>query len=678
MTSQESLPIGREPSDSASASTTTESRQSEPPVEQVSSLLKQGRLESAVDLARRALQDWPNHPELLYLEAVCLRYLGLPLEALKVLQRLMTVNPGFARSYQEAGHNFLGLDRFDEALGAFRQAVTLNPALSASWQKLHNLHARLGDDKAAEHAMERLERLRQLPRELLSVTSMLHEGKLYKAEMLCRSFLQKNPKNVEGMRLLAELGVRLMVFDDAEFLLESCVEFEPDNVLARYDYARVLHKRQKFAKALEEAKKLRLRKSGDPAFELLYANESVAVGDYDAALEIYEHVIKEHPELPGTYLVRGHALKTIGRNEEAIRSYRDAIAARPDFGDAYWSLANLKTYRFSDDDIERMKEQEARSSTVLEDRYHLCFALGKAFEDRQQYEDAFRFYELGNALKKKESNYSAKRIEKEIGLQKEICSASLLNRDSAHGYPAPDPIFIVGLPRAGSTLLEQILASHPHVEGTMELPNILATAHRLNGRRLLGDDPRYPGILEELTEEQLRSLGEKYIEDTRIFRTGTPYFIDKMPNNFRHIGLIHLILPNAKIIDARRNPMACCFSGFKQLFAEGQEFTYDLQDIGQYYRSYVELMDHWDEVLPGKVLRVQYEEVVDGLEEQVRRILDHCELPFDERCMRFHETSRPVRTPSSEQVRQPIYKSGKEQWRNFKEFLGPLEKALAG
>jgi tetratricopeptide (TPR) repeat protein len=645
-------------------------------VEQARSLLRQGNLGAAADVVQKALPDNPEHPELLYIKAVCERYLGKSSQALETLHGLIKLRPGYARAYQEAGHNHLAVGRDEDARRAFRQAVTLNPALVASWQKLCKIHAREGDSRAAQHAHEQLGRLQKLPRELLSVSSMLHEGRLYKAENLCRAFLQKNPRNVEGMRLLAELGVRLNVYDDAEFLLESCLEFEPDNLQARYDYTRVLHKRQKFSRARDQAVCLRERKPGNPAFELLYANESVAIGDFDTALDIYDEIISDHPELPGTYLVRGHALKTIGKNDDAIRSYNDALEIRPDFGDAYWSLANLKTYRFDKGEIKRMKEHEADPTTALEDRYHLCFALGKAFEDRKEYGDAFRYYERGNALKNAESRYSADRIEKEFSLQVETCSAGLLSRSEPHGCPAPDPIFIVGLPRAGSTLLEQILASHPEVEGTMELPNILATAHRLNGRRMLGDEPRYPGILAELTDDQLRSLGEQYMDETQIFRSGAPFFIDKMPNNFRHIGLIHLILPNAKIIDARRHPLACCFSGFKQLFAEGQEFTYDLQDIGRYYHSYVELMDHWDHVLPGKVLRVHYEEVVDDLEVQVRRILDHCGLPFDDRCVRFHETRRAVRTPSSEQVRQPIYVAGKEQWRNFEQFLGPLKQAL--
>jgi hypothetical protein len=306
----------------------------------------------------------------------------------------------------------------------------------------------------------------------------------------------------------------------------------------------------------------------------------------------------------------------------------------------------------------------------------LCFALGKALEDRADYAASFSYYERGNALKKAETRYDPDRIDRELRAQREVCTGSLFGHLRGAGYTDPSPIFIVGLPRAGSTLLEQILASHSQVDGTMELPNILALAHRLNGRRMIGDDPRYPGILHQLDAEQLHEFGRKFIEETRIYRKGAARFIDKMPNNFRHIGLIHLILPHAKIIDARREPMACCFSGFKQLFAEGQEFTYGLDDAGRYYRGYVQLMNHWNEVLPGKILRVQYEEVVTDLEAQIRRLLEYCELPFEDGCLRFHENVRAVRTPSSEQVRQPIYDTGLDQWRHYETWLDPLKRAL--
>jgi tetratricopeptide (TPR) repeat protein len=673
MTSPGSRPTGRAPSESASVSTTIERS---PGADEATRLLKQSRPREAAAAARRTLVREPRNADALYLLAVAQRYLKQPGEALATLVRLQEQRPGYARAFQEAGHDYLALGLVDDARRAFRKAVMLNPALVASWSKLKNIALQRGDRSAAQVADEQIGRLKMLPRELLSATSMLHEGRLYRAERLCRAFLQKNPRHVEGMRLLADLGVRLQVLDDAEFLLESALEFEPNNLAARLDYVNVLHKRQKYAQALEQAADLRQRVPGRPAFELAYASESLAVGDYDTALAVYDEMLAAHPRMAGTYLVRGHALKTVGRFDDAVEAYRGAIRIRPDFGDAWWSLANLKTYVFEDAELREMQQQEARPEIRLADRYQLCFALGKAHEDRASYEASFACYERGNALKHEEIRYSAERTEQDFAAQQHVCTREFFEQRSGVGCPDPDPIFIVGLPRAGSTLLEQILASHSQVDGTMELPNILALVHKLSGRLRVGEESRYPEILGDLDADRLRRFGEQYIEDTRIYRAGAPFFIDKMPNNFRHIGLIHLMLPNAKIIDARRHPMACCFSGFKQLFAQGQEFTYGLEEVGRYYRAYVELMDHWDRVLPGKVLRVGYEQVVDDLEVQVHRILDFCGLGFEERCISFHETERPVRTPSSEQVRQPIYASGKEQWQHFEPFLDPLRSAL--
>jgi tetratricopeptide (TPR) repeat protein len=383
------------------------------------------------------------------------------------------------------------------------------------------------------------------------------------------------------------------------------------------------------------------------------------------------------PGNPGVNLTYGHALKTVGRQPDAIEAYRRAYQTKTDYGDAYWSLANLKTYRFEDAELAQMREREASPLIALEDRYHLCFALGKALEDRGDYPEAFAYYERGNQLKRDELRYTPDRLTAEMQRQRELVTREVLKRHAGAGSQAPDPIFIVGLPRAGSTLLEQILASHSQVEGTMELPNILSLAHKLERRRAAGEEPEYPANLAQLSAEDLTRFGEDYIRDTRIYRKeGTPFFIDKMPNNFRHIGLIRMILPNAKIIDARRSAMGCCFSGFKQLFAEGQEFTYGLKEVGTYYRDYVALMDHWDQVLPGKVLLTRYEEVVGDLEGQVRRLLDYCGLPFEQACLDFHQTDRAVRTASSEQVRQPLYTSGVDQWENFSAHLGPLRETL--
>ena len=378
---------------------------------------------------------------------------------------------------------------------------------------------------------------------------------------------------------------------------------------------------------------------------------------------------------PANLTSKGHALKTTGASAEAIASYRAAIAARPDHGDAWYALANLKTYRFSDDELAQMQAQAARGDLAFMDRVHLAFALGKAHEDRGDYAASFAAYDEGNRLKRAQTRYSADAMSAELARQKEACTAELFAQHEGAGHDAPDPIFILGLPRAGSTLLEQILASHSQVDGTLELPDILALAHRLRGRRV--GENLYPQVLHDLTADQLAKFGQDFIANTRIHRAGAPFFIDKMPNNFRHIGLIHLILPNAKIIDARRDPMDCCFSGFKQLFAEGQEFTYGLTEVGRYYADYVDLMDHWDAVLPGKVLRVQHEDVLDDLESQTRRMLDFLGLPFEAGCLDFHKTTRAVRTASSEQVRQPINRKGQGAWKPFEPWLDELKAALA-
>ena len=397
---------------------------------------------------------------------------------------------------------------------------------------------------------------------------------------------------------------------------------------------------------------------------------------HEPTTALYRELLAGTPGNADLHLSLAHAQKTLGRRQDAIDSYRAAASLRPSFGDAYWSLANLKTYRFSDEELARMQAVESAPTTGLVVRYHLCFALGKALEDRGEFAQSFHYYERGNALKRAESKYRPEIIEQNTAQQIEVCSAGFFAARRGWGTQEPDPIFIVGLPRSGSTLLEQILASHSQVEGTQELANVQQIVAKLRGRDPDLNNPRYPRILEQLTGEECRNFGQQYLATTRIYRSGKPFFIDKMPNNFRHLGLIHLMLPNARIIDARREPMACCFSNLKQLFANGQEFTYGIEDIARYYRTYLELMRHWDRVLPGRVLRIYHEDVVDDLESNVRRLLDFCGLAFEPQCIEFHKTERSVRTASSEQVRQPIFREGLDQWRHFEPWLEPLKQAL--
>jgi tetratricopeptide (TPR) repeat protein len=634
------------------------------------------RFDDALEDLAEILAEEPENLDALYMSAVCRRYKRDFRTALELLDRLKAVAPEKGRAHQEEGHTYRDMGRLDDALAAYVRACRYNPALEASWKAQIDIFRRKGLRQKAAWAEAQLQSVSSMPRPLIAVMDLIAQRRLLKAEDICRQFLRKVPNHVEGMRFLADIGMRLGVLDDAEFLLESALRFEPDNVRVRIDYIKTLAKRQKFARALEQAKVLLDKEPANPQFQSLFAIECMQTGDYETALATFDRILERLPTDPVTLTSKGHAYKTSGQYDEAVEAYHAAVEHAPHHGEAYYSLANLKVYEFDDAEIERMLAQRDETNLSHMDRVYLNFALGKAYEDRRDYATSFRYYARGNRLKKVQSTYDAEQMTADLEAQQEVCTAELFERRSGAGFDAADPIFIVGLPRSGSTLLEQILSSHSQVDGTLELPNILALSQRLRRRARQGKASAYPQVLDELADEELESFGRKFIEDTRIHRQGAPFFIDKMPNNFRHIGLIHLILPNARIIDARRHPMACCFSGYKQLFAEGQEFTYDLADVGLYYRDYVDLMDHWDRVLPGKVLRVQYEDVVSDTAGQVERILDYCGLPHEEACIRFYETKRSVRTPSSEQVRQPIYTSGLEQWRHFEPWLEPLKTAL--
>ena len=655
-----------------------------PPVSRIEAEVRRGRgllekrqFAEALELAQSLLIEVPENRDVLYLLAVSQRYLGRIADALITLARFEALHPDYGRLFQERGHCYRAVGERAAAIEAYLRAVNLNHTLAASWSALKELYGSLGQQSQAEMAAAHVATLASLPPAIVSATNLLAEGEIYAAEHLVRQFLLRQPEHIEGMRLLARIGVKLEVLDDADFLLESVLLLAPDYHLARYEYVSVLLQRHKHEKALTEVRKLLAADPSNRAYRTLYADVCVGLGDHEEALRVYRELSAAAPQGRDLHLSIAHTLKTLGRQQQAIESYRTAAAVSPSFGDAYWSLANLKTYRFSEEEIARMRTAEADPASGLEDRFHLCFALGKALEDRKEYAESFRYYQRGNALKKSRSSYRPDLMQRNLRLQQVVCTRQLFEARAGAGCPSSDPIFIVGLPRAGSTLLEQILASHSRIEGTMELADIPRLAHQLNGRMPDELNPEYPRVLASLSPEQLRSYGERYIADTRIYRSGRPFFIDKMPNNFRHIGMIHLILPNAKVIDARREPMACCFSNFKQLYAHGQDFTYSLDDIARYYRGYVELMAHWDTVLPGKVLRVQHEELVADFEPQVRRILSFLGVEFEPGCLEFYRNERSVRTASSEQVRQPLYKEGIDQWRNFEPWLGPLREALA-
>ena len=639
-------------------------------------LLAKGESRLAREQAQEILRHYPDERNSLFVLAAALRAEGNKAEALQRLEKLVQGAPDFALAQQELGFAHAEAGHVLPAIEALQRAVGVESRLPASWKLMGELFLVDEDEKSAAEAFNQYLLASSVDPELARALKLFGAGKTGQAEKLCRSFLHENPANVMAIRLLADIGMKVGVYADAENLLERCLELAPDFSMARLNYAQVLEKREKLDLALVQVD--RLLEEEPEKFTLLVLRGAVLakMGDYERALPLYEFLLSRFPARPKISMYYGHALKTVGQQQKAIEAYRQAISLEPSFGDAWWSLANLKTVQFDDDDIEAMRTEIGKKTCSREDCLHLCFALGKALEGRKQYDESFRYYQLGNNIKERMSGYEADGIEQGVQRLKAVCDKKLFDAADGQGDQSPDPIFIVGLPRSGSTLLEQILASHSQVDGTKELLFILAIVRRLAGKTKKSEPSRYPEILTGLSAGQLSDLGQEYLERSRIHTGTAPFFIDKMPNNCMHVGLIHLILPNATIIDARRHPMAACFSCYTQHFAFGQLFTYGLANIGRYYRDYVDVMDHWDQVLPGKVLRVQYEDVVADTETQVRRMLDHCGLPFEAECLQFHETERPVQTASSEQVRQPIYSGALEHWRNYDAHLDELKQNL--
>jgi tetratricopeptide (TPR) repeat protein len=545
---------------------------------------------------------------------------------------------------------------------------------------LHNLYLGTGDEETAAKIADRLATLCNLPPEIIEAASLFADGELVHAERALRIFLSQHGEHIEAMRLLGRICTARGLRGDAELLLEAVVQRAPGYRAARGDYARALLDQHKYVRSREQIQQLLELEPGNRAYLRQYGEACIRLGDYEPGISLYRLLLSDTQ--PGRESAELHSwiafsLRAMGHQTQAIQGYRAALAALPHSGEAWWGLANLKTYRFAEDEVERMRTVEAAPATSLVDRYHLCFALGKALEDQGRYEDSWRFYERGNELKHAEVRYLPRLAEAHVRLSKQVCTKEFFAARHEWGVADPDPIFILGLPRSGSTLIEQILASHSEVEGTQELADVQRIVMELRGRDTDPKNPRYPGVLAELRPQDFREFGGRFMADTRIYRrTQRPFFIDKLPDNFRDIGLIRLMLPNAKIIDARREPIACCFGNLKQLFSGGQEFSYSIGDMAHYYRNYLELMRHWKKALPKCVLTVQHEDMVENLEGAVRRILGFCGLPFEPACLQFHKTERSVRTASSEQVRQPINREGVDQWRNYEPWLSSLKDGL--
>ncbi len=642
-------------------------------IEQASALLA-----TDADEARRQaeviLRHAPQDPRASLVLGSARRRTGDMAGALAILAPLAQAYPRAALTQYELGLALTALGQEEAGLQALRTAVALNRELPEAWRALGERLFVSGDLAGAEKAFAEHARAEVRDPALRPAADAIFEGRSSDAERLLRAHVARNPDDATALQMLGELFGREGRHADAEILMAHALELAPDHDGARLAYAETLFRQQKAAEAIPHVEHLLAAQPADPVFRNLLAACLGLIGEEAEEARLYESLLEDYPRQPKIWLNYGHALRTIGRREESVAAYKRCIALAPELGDAYWSLANLKVAAVSLDEIAAMRAQLARPDLPEVDRLHLNYALGKALEDRGEDEDAFAHYAAGAAVRRASSGYDPEETTAQMRRSVEMFTPEFFASRTGAGADtsAATPIFVVGLPRSGSTLVEQILASHSAVEGTMELPDIGHMARELDR-----PDARYPLAIADLTPDALTALGEAFLARTAVHRKlGRPYFVDKMPNNFQHLGLIALILPGAKIIDVRRHPLGCGFSCFKQHFAQGQAFSYDLTELGRYYSDYVELMRHMDDVLPGRVHRVIYEDLVGDTEAEVRRLLDHCGLSFEPGCLEFHRNDRAVRTVSSEQVRQPIFRDGVDLWPRFEPWLDPLKAAL--
>lgn len=631
----------------------------------------------AATLCRAALEADPRSLDASLLLSEALRLSGDFVAAQDVVAPIAAAHPKLFGAQRQLGIILASLGSPLPASVALRAAADLNPAHPTIWRDLALQLALAGDEKSAQGARARHADLPLAEATLVRVATQLRTKDIAAGEAAVHAYLADHPEDVAALNLLAEAQARDDRPDEAEATLRRCIALAPTYRRARHALTQLMLGLSRLDEALEGARQLVALDPQSSGPKRLLAAVYMAMSQYDRALEIYEPLTETDSKRAGVWLSYGHALKTLNRTDEGIQAYRRTIQLAPNLGEAYWSLANLKTYRFSDVDVEQMRAQAARTDIAAEDRVNLLYALGKAAEDNAETDAAFSFYSEGAALHLSASNFKPGRLKPVVDRSIEVFTGAFFAAREGSGAREQDPIFIVGLPRAGSTLIEQILASHSMVEGTAELSDMHLVAQSLLTPAEAREGRTFVDAISALDPDRLRALGETYLRTTRMHRVaGRPLFINKMPNDFMHVGLIHLTLPNAKVIDARRHPMACGWSCFKQHFARGQLFTYDLGEIGRYYADYVRLMAHYDETLPGRVHRVIHEDLVTDPEPHIRALLRYCGLPFEQQCLRPHENERAVKTASSEQVRQPISPNGLNSWKRFEAHLEPLRAAL--
>jgi tetratricopeptide (TPR) repeat protein len=636
--------------------------------------LRAGRAATAERMLRALTAERAAEPRCAWLLAVALLDQDKPAESIAILRPLLGRVPelsearvDLARALRRQG---LGSQAREEA----RRVLEKAPHHNRAWLAYGDALVELGQYDDARVAFERARLTDPQRAHIEEATTALVADDRRKSEDIFRAILRQDPSHVAALCGLAALSLAADRAQDAERLLRHALRQCAYLPLAYRGLAPVLIAQGRLAEADAATQHLVRIEPQSPQSWVTVAGVATRLLRQERALEAYRRAAELKPDDVGLRMSVGHVQKTLGRRRECEASYRSALRMQPQRCEAWWSLADLKNYAFSDEELGTMEGLRDRGVQGRSNEAQLHFALGKAYEQRRDYVRAFAAYARGNALRSLDAPFDIELFERRSARIRSFFDAAFFASRAGSGDADDAPIFIVGLPRSGSTLIEQILASHPSVDGTMELPNVLNIVAQLDN--LAPGRDGYPQALERVPREGLTAFGARYLAETAPLRSGRAHFTDKLPNNFSHVGLIQAILPRATVIDARRHPMDACFSTFRQYFAEGQTFSYDLEHLGRYYRCYLELMDHWDRVLPGKVLHLQYEDLVRDPELWVRRLLSACRLSFEPACLRFHETQRPVRTASAEQVRQPLYDSAVGYWRHFEKELEPLRRAL--
>jgi predicted Zn-dependent protease len=643
------------------------------------SLLLESDPPAAARRASEILARFPGHAEASLLLATACRNLGEPATAASVLEGLMA---GIAESpaiLLELGRAYAAAGRSAEAIAVMQRAVAADPQFADGWQDLAAQYFVAGDTLAGDNAYERYTLLWRRPQELADAMRALAANRVEAAEQILRRRLQHTPHDVAALRLLTEVALRREDDLQAERSLGQCLALAPGYAAARYDLARLLYSQQRIAEMLVQLARLLAAQPRNLHYLGLKAHGLRILGNNDEAMALVQELIAEYPLEEQVWILYGTVLREIGEQPRAIEAFRQALVVRPGSSSAYASLANLKTFRFSAEDLTAMREQLALDSVRGADRVQLEFALGAAFEHRNEFADSFEHYARGNGLHRSTLFYDPGFVTERVQRTRALFNARFFAERQGWGSQQTDPIFIVGMPRSGSTLLEQMLACHSQAEGTRELPDLPVLALELLASV---DEPTQATLFEKfdaLRADEVAALAARYLQSTRGHRhLGKARFVDKLPGNWSLLGFAMLLFPRASIIDARRHPLASGFSCYKQLFSRGQQFTYDLREVGLFARDYTVLMQHFDDILPGRVHRVHYERLISDPEGELRRLLEYCGLPFEEQCLRFHENRRAVSTLSSEQVRQPLYSESVDHWRNYEQWLGPLKEALGG